>query len=252
MTTNTTERERVIEKVRKLLTLGDDQRNPHELEVLAAVDRAKDLMARHNLTMAEVKPDEAEAGWKAVKGEAGRPTKVAGFEKTLAAAVALITSTTVVVQMGGDWNDKRGWRRTAKLVFFGEEDDVAIAVELYTILNKAGHRMVRDELGKRWVQSHRCWFDGYAKAIYRRAKEAAEKPEDFTDEQAESVALVLVRKEDWLQRQIAETYPNLKHKKARQSNIPDFAAFLRGTKRGQEAHLGTRDSLTGGNQCDNE
>jgi hypothetical protein len=46
------DREKLIERIRKLLALADN--NPSESEAAAALERASAIMAEHNLTMAHV------------------------------------------------------------------------------------------------------------------------------------------------------------------------------------------------------
>ncbi|HUX01552.1 MAG TPA: DUF2786 domain-containing protein [Phycisphaerae bacterium] len=57
-------REEVLERVRKLMALGDRDRNPNQAEAEAALDRAQELIARWNIENQELRHGPAARGFK--------------------------------------------------------------------------------------------------------------------------------------------------------------------------------------------
>jgi hypothetical protein len=100
----------------------------------------------------------------------------------------------------GTWRGE-GTRGTCRLTFFGEEDDVAIAVGLYGVLLSSARRLARQYYGSNWTPMHRNFMEGFGVAIMQRAKAA--KVQGLSPEEGQCYALVCVNKQNWLTQQVS-------------------------------------------------
>ncbi|MEM7778062.1 MAG: DUF2786 domain-containing protein [Pseudomonadota bacterium] len=109
------ERDRIVERVRALLSMTVDN-GCTEAEAMTAADKAAQLMAEHDLTYTDVEDVNdtriAQQSAPMPSGQNRRHMHAAG----LYAAVAI-----------GDFFDCKCWRDQTEIIFFGDRDDVMLA-----------------------------------------------------------------------------------------------------------------------------
>ena len=232
------EREKIIDTIRKCFALGDKDRNPSEAEAETALNRAKTLMARYNLSMAEVAERKGASETKIVH-ETLNPTKVAmewNWERDLSRVCNALFSTYTFV---------KGSKR--KVVYVGHEQDVALSIEV--------HHLLRAEvmlLGLRWsreqgnnvigMSARLKYQEGVVHTLIRRANAQVE---GLTKDEASQSTAIVVRKQDdakaWAEKQFSLVPGRSSY---RSGNHGD--AYSSGIKDGNKVSLNFKDKMGGG------
>ena len=189
---STAKRTKLIDRVVKLFRLGDAERsNTTEGELLAAVTKARELMALHNIAMVEVegKLDESKVSELRVTikehSSYTRKGKFARYDHPIMQAVSILTDTEVYMQNSAGYQT---------CMFVGDETDAHIASELYTVLLPSLRRFTRAACGKGWSRLHTDYALGFGRRVVERAKQHIE----INKQQQESMALVVTKKKDAL------------------------------------------------------
>lgn len=162
------ETENIIRKVRKLLALGDENKNGHEAEALAAMAKARSLMTEHNLSMSEVQVTE-------LKNE-GAVDKAANFrkgcvpwERSLGGAVARLFDTQTYRHSKYVGNGKHEYAMS----FVGVGADAEISSLAYESLHETLERMGRNS---GFSGSERgAFLLGVAQRLGNRARDMADE-----------------------------------------------------------------------------
>jgi hypothetical protein len=239
-----TDKKKIVERIAKLFALGDAEKNTHEEEAMRAIEKAKQMMAEHNLEMSEI-----------ITEEEGKPasTIITGqetayersheyftkYEKWLGQTVMTITETRMIVRHDRVWKNNRT-RPVVKLVFFGEVTDTSVAKTIYPILLKTLRKGARLNYGQGWRTEHRNYADGFA---YRLMQKARSYKVHLAPEQATSVALVVQSKELVVKRDIMKAFPDLTPMRPSQMQTNDQDAFFRGMADGDRVNLNFRNTL---------
>lgn len=139
--------EKIISKITKLLALSDLERNPSESEAVSASLAAQRLLAKYNLSMADVtgERDPAEE-IEQVIADVGTGKK---WKYKLANAVA------------NNYACKTFSQGSDKLVFYGYKADILIARRVYIYLFKVGNR-----LANQYVKKYRETISYDTRGIY--------------------------------------------------------------------------------------
>lgn len=228
---------KIVERIQKLFNLGDKTRNSSEGETMNALEAAQRLMKEHNISMAEVARHTTKEGknksWKSAKsvaaGGSGKKQFISIFENTLFAAVAKLTGTQHIRFHGNT------------MVFFGEEQDVAIAQGLYRVLLESMRRCSRTVIGPGWTPSHRQFAEGFMDEVWRRACEAT-KPAPV--EGGGIYAMVVASKSTWLADQLALAFPKMTRCKAvAPRGKMDPVAYSLGVEDGSKVDLAHKNRL---------
>jgi|SRR3989304_7217827 len=132
------DQEKIIERIRKLLNLADKSKNNMQGETEAAFAAAQKLMAEHNLSISDVEfKKQQEEG---IKEGSVEQTKAytAQWEKDLAHVIDKLCSTKHFyrIRRSNNWTG-----RNVVVTFVGIQQDITLAKEIYTILQKQIKRM---------------------------------------------------------------------------------------------------------------
>lgn len=203
-------RDEVLRKIKALFRLGDRQRNNSEAEAMAALEKARKLMAEYHIGMSEV-------------------------ETADKAAQKLDQKTGAGCSQEG---------RQDRAAFFGDAADVAIAAALYDVLLKCMRAAARQRYGSRWSTPHKLYCDGFADIVNQRARR---RPQNLTPDQDQKYALVVASKQQWLQQALAED-PRTKdapvrNTKPRHFDMRHTGAYMAGAAHGERVDLGTQRHL---------
>ena len=185
------EREKLVNKVVKLFRLGDVSRShTTEGELLAAITKARELMALHNISMVEVEGslDETKVNELRIKVKEHsaytRKGKFARYDHPIMTAVSVLTDTRVYLRNNGGYQS---------CMFVGEETDAHIAGELYSVLLPSLRKFTRVECGSGWSKYHTDYAMGFGNRVIERARESLKK-----EESNKSMALVVTKKNEAL------------------------------------------------------
>lgn len=186
--------QKILERILKLFNLGDTSRNQSEAETLAAVTKARQLMAEYDLTEADLRAlgtEKAKSVAYVVTQHTAYTRKgrtFAYYDHKVAHAVDAICSTQHYVKT--TFVDKKGWYVSRR--FYGAEADVAIASALFQVLLDVVRKAARTEYGSGWSPDHQSYAIGFAIRLEERA--AVWNPATALGE-AQSNALVVISKD---------------------------------------------------------
>lgn len=190
-------RDKIIERVRRLMMLADKDRNPSESEVFEALSKAKALMVEYDLSESDLdfSTDTHKKEWKFEKQVV--PTRgdsnVKVWESFLSKGIARLTHTRVI-------RYTRYHSRGSYLQFEGEAIDVGLAVALFGIVSKEALRLSEEKFTDR--TGRRSYLEGFALGVYQQANE---KVKSLSAEQSNRYALVSTEKENWVSQNIGKT-----------------------------------------------
>lgn len=233
-------REKILDRIVKLFRLGAADANTTEAEMLLAISRAKDMMARHHLSMAEVEeklgtPEHVNQLREKVREYTAYTRKIADFayyDYNVAACVMSLTGTRAIVQTG-----KNSWQGLSKMEFVGIEEDAHIAAEIFIIFLEAVRRAARQTYGSGWSVRHTSYAIGFSSRMARRAQDMGNQ---LNKQEATTYALVLADKQGAI-----NEYMLAKRIKpsTRKPKIGDSESYSRGWHDGANINLGVKNTM---------
>jgi hypothetical protein len=188
---------KILDKIVKLFQLGSetDARSGSirsEEEMMSAITKAKSLMMQHKISAYDVQMalDTAEDKTKprhikvdSYTAYTRKMKKFARYDELVAWCVAELTMTEPILR----------WRTTLdgtyiSMTFVGEEQDIALAGELFMLFLTDVRKLTRKKYGSdKWTVKHTSYACGYAARMIDRAK--AMSP--ATAQESQTMALVL-------------------------------------------------------------
>jgi hypothetical protein len=190
------ELQKIVDRIRACLALGDSEKNSSPEEVETALRMAKLLMAKYSLSMDDIAQDSSGNGI-TVEGMAER-SGAPKWEYSLCRVCNELFDTRSYIQVG----DKR-YRK--KLMFVGYPADVAISVEVYKLLilelRNMGNKWIAENLSEENTQKmnltrkHKYLY-GIVITLIRRAKEMATKSQEDVHTEYSGMACGLTRDEE--------------------------------------------------------
>ena len=216
-------REKLVDKVVKLFRLGDASRShTTEGELLAAITKARELMALHNISMVEVEGslDETKVNELRIKVKEHsaytRKGKFASYDHPIMTAVSVLTDTRVYLKTNNGYQS---------CMFVGEEIDAHIAGELYTVLLPSLRKFTRSECGSGWSKYHTDYALGFGRRVIERAQESVKK-----EESNKSMALVITKKNEALSQYMNKLQLSTIRKRPRNYSNEYHKGYSDGTK----------------------
>lgn len=137
--------EKVIAKINKLLALADQERNPSENEAIQASLQVQKLLAKYNLSMADVTGERKEEDVEQTIADVGAGKK---WKFSLATAIA------------NNFACKCFFVGRTQVVFYGYKADIVAARRVFVYLFKVG-----DKLANQYAKREREMY-GFADGIY--------------------------------------------------------------------------------------
>ncbi len=208
------DREKIIERIKSLMALGDSSRNDSEAEAATAIKKMQELLQKHNLDISEISVDDPNA----VKVGEGivdeisaefRKSSLSSWEGSLAATVGSATETKAYTEMHYIPGTKSG--KIFKIRFIGTPWDVAVAKEMYKFLHSTIKRLsIRYYPNK--SSDQRCFMEGCCGRLNERISEQNAK---FRNQQQtnQKYALMVVSKKDAIDIYCKEKLQMMKAKK---------------------------------------
>lgn len=172
------ERERILQKIQKLLALADDGSNIHESA--RAATQAEKMMRKYQIDHAELLVDRLSKDDIETRGFQASSRNLPAWVSALAVGVARANECEVT-------------RSGPKVIFYGTPEDVPVAYELMTYLVREVDRLTKKFDGDRGAKG--SFRRGCANALYSRLEAiAVERRREFQESTA-GTALVLHKKE---------------------------------------------------------
>jgi hypothetical protein len=195
MTAPSPDREKVISRITKLLRLASVDSHTTEAEMMVAMTRAKELMARHHISMVEVDGRVSAADAAAIRIRVEQHTaytrkmrSFAVYDYPVAWAVAHLTGTEPLLT-----RRTVGGAHYCSMAFLGEETDAHLASELYPILLGGVRNATRQACGSGWGSAHTSYALGFGSRLQQRAEAMATT---LSPDEAQCVAMVLSSKRE--------------------------------------------------------
>jgi len=238
----TPEKQKVIDRVLKLFKLGSKDANTTEHELLLAVTKARQMMADHQITMADIelaKGKDKASRIEVIINERAAYTRAGGhlakYDHAVASAVAVMTDTqSILVTTRDMW----GRAEHISMSFIGEEGDTVLATALFPIWLGTVRRMAYSVYGSgknSWTARHTAYAVGVGVRMYERAKEATRS---LSPENQQTWGLVLASKSEAVERYKAQR--GVLPTKQRKAKPLDAEAYLKGILDGDGVDMSTK------------
>jgi hypothetical protein len=183
----------IVERILKLFRLGSTSANTTEAETLAAITKAKELMAKHDIDAYTVQTaldaSTQTAGRQRIRVDqytayTRKIRNLARYDGIVAMCVGKLTQTEPLISNRRTLN---GWYTS--LLFVGTEADASVAQALFTIFLPEVRRAARKVYGSTlWDKQHTSYAIGYAVRMLDRAKTMVTT---LTPEESQTMALIV-------------------------------------------------------------
>lgn len=239
-------KEAIIEKIMKLMELGNEEKNtnPHERE--AAMKKAAKMMAEYSINFADLKASKKEDTFITFDVEGSSEQKI-DYEARLANAIANAFDCKLVNKQE---LNKETYTFQWYLCFLGSKHDIDIVVYFFKFLRrtlgtmsiknvtkesiKENSQMAPRRITEAYIrQARNNYCFGMVLTIKDRLDELYLKREEFIPSDCKD--LVLVKKND-LNKFMHETFPNLQYSRST-SLKGDMAAYQQGKSDGHKVNL---------------
>lgn len=230
MTQMTSQKEKLLERIKRCLMLGDSSKNNSPEEAANALNFAQRLMRDNNIHLSEVDFNNMKEE-KGMEGEGVEKKKFKYWEGFLATVMAKFCSVGVFKKTYFDINICT-YRQ--KMIFFGLEEDVIIAEQSYSILRKVILSMATNN-GYKGTEA-KSYCIGVVSTLKDRAEKEEEKEQqEMTPEDSSKCTAIMV-----IKNQVVEKYKkenlSLKDGKSRQQNI-SHSAYHQGRRDGHSVNM---------------
>jgi len=237
----TPEKQKVIDRILKLFRLGSQDANQNENELLLAVTKARQMMAEHQISMADIelaKGKDKASRIEVIITEHTAYTRSGGtlakYDHAVAAAVGIMTDTQSVLSKTRWTNGKT----TISMNFIGDDGDAQLAVALFPIWLSTVRAMAYRIYGSgknAWSAQHTAYAVGVGTRMYERAREATKH---LSPDQQQTWGLVVASKTEALARYKQEK--GITRAKPRKEKSLDSEAFLKGLLDGERVDMSTK------------
>lgn len=224
---------KIIEKLKKLLALSaSDNENEAEL----AMNKAEEIMRKHNLSVQDVAMDGSGANIESAVVY-GQTKSVQKWERSLGNSIARAFDGQAVLARARNGHN---WQFT----FIAGKTDLVIIVDLFERLRRTIRRMSAEYVAANRSPyiSPRTQHNSYRIGVVTTVRDRLEqirhnsRPDDFRNPCGLTGKELLVVKDKAVRQHMEEMFPNLKFEKTRFSSV-DSNAYHRGLADGQNVCL---------------
>lgn len=136
---NDSERQRMIDKIRKVVALST---SPNEAEAAAAAEKAQAMLAEYNLSMSDLNTDQKDEDLVIIEDDDAK-TESVPWRRRIASGVAKLYFCTYFYTFVKEVAPTRGcgYIRSDKHTFIGEQHNVAVAKMMFKYLGDAVERL---------------------------------------------------------------------------------------------------------------
>lgn len=228
----------VIEKIRKCLALAND-RNASEGEIWNAVARAKEIAMRHGIDISQVGPSEEKKPTEVVIDKDNHINAI--YRQPYHKWVFKVLEDVFEIKVIWNHTSTSGGVIINYITFIGDATDVAIAKVMFKWLEKKFPAALSKKVSQgilTYKAAHTNGFYlgfciGIIRANQRKEKEVKES---LPAEQANQFALMVVKKEEAIDKVLKEKYPKLKTARNTRQQLSSEAAYY-GEAEGLQVNL---------------
>lgn len=238
-------KEEVVALIRKLFSLGNKDRNSSEAEAEAALQKAQELLQKHDLEMSEIMIDTNKEKVVNIEVENEivfelKRSSMSSWEKSLINVIGMATET------NGYFNKVyKGYTSIVWQVgFVGTEWDRSIAKELYLYLHEKIYKMSKQFYGSD-MPAQRCFMEGFVCRLYVRVKAQVDSFKKEVDNN-QKYEMVLFEKKNAIEKFSKEVLHLRSSKGRRGGGEWNPHAFAHGEREANKVSLSTSKDLTCG------
>ena len=220
-------KEEMVQKILKLLALGNDENN-YTPERETAQRKAAQLMAEHSLEFADLKGKTPKGMFTKIN-IAGTAGEQIDWEFSLSGNVASTFDCKVVGST--DFGSSQGdWKNTFNMVFMGTKGDLELAVFFFTYLRRTVGRMA--EVRYKGKRDQATYAFGCVSTLKERMEDLFKKREEFIPSSGKE--LIVIKKEK-LAKFVLQEFP---HRKRTTFNVgKNHSAYNQGKNDGKRINL---------------
>jgi hypothetical protein len=137
----------IVRKIAGLMAKANGTENEHEAAAFAA--KAQEMLAKHNLTMMDVLKQSAQAAGQSVSEVTLDNKYASGWRVTLMVYTCHFYFCKCLLHTYQDQNARGRWIKRKRFLIIGKEHNAAIAISMFTYLEKTTLRLARE-----WMRSH--------------------------------------------------------------------------------------------------
>jgi hypothetical protein len=214
-------KEEVISKVRKLFELSH---SPNENEAALAAAKARELLARYNLSMADLSTEELKAAVSATEASIRAGRVIRNWEKGLLIHIAQGFECEHVI--------RRRAGCSPMLTFIGTEADAQVAMYTFCFLHRELNTLVDKALPK-LKRENRSWSAGSLRyayldgAVRRIGERFQERTRAIRTAEREGCKELVLAKEEIIHTYMEAAFPHIKTEHAK-SRVISAGAFEKG------------------------
>lgn len=228
----------IAEKIRKILNLTVE-RGATQGEMEAAVGKAKEMAMRYGIDLASLNVGDGgpKQEWDVRNDDSLkiRTQYEQPFHRWIFNVLQDVFGTRFILSRGQGKN--RSNVIFHKIWIIGETTDIVIVKALFPWLEQIYWDTFYEGAKKGLFEKNAAGRNGCYAGLSRGIKEANKNTEAaFTPEEQGKWAVVLVKKEDLIQRKMAADFPNLRNRQARSIDM-DSNAYSHGYERGKQVNL---------------
>jgi len=227
-------KEKILERIKNCLAIGNDKRNKNLNEIKNAMDMADKLMVKYNIKLSEV-PSNDTNSFNISRDTALKKTVLLQWEQLLIATI--VNLFTVKCIIGKVQNYKY-------VVFLGVCPEQSVAASFYNNLRKQIRGMANNT---RYINKQkRDYINGVVLSInntarFIKARREYKESNDFTQKENEACRSVVIKKSENLNRHMEKL--KLDETSQPKVTVSKPGAFYHGLSDGQNVDLKTRNIL---------
>lgn len=197
-------KEEMVQKILKLLALGNDENN-YTPEREAAQKKAAQLMAEHSLKFADLKGKSPKGMFTKIKVMGTEGEKI-NWEFSLSGAVARTFDCRVVGITNPESDNQGYWQDKFNMVFMGTKGDLELAVFFFTYLRRNVGRMSEARYNGKRDQA--TYAFGCVSSLQERMESLFKKKEEFIPSTGKELMVI---KKDELEKFVKQEFPYLRN-----------------------------------------
>lgn len=228
--------QKVMEKLRKILTLAGD-RAATQGEIEAAMAKAKDLAIQYNINLSDVSMEDpnAKRGFDVVNDDTFKPNTE--YERVWHAWIFHVVKEVFDVRtIISKYRNGAGHSCIGRVWFVGEATDVEIAKVIFRWLEDLYPRSCRSWCNATGTKFNRAVMHGYFRGLTMGILEVNRKKEDATKSSNNAYAIVLRDKKKAVETAMEKYHPTAKQAKSRSIHV-NTSAISAGYAKGHQINL---------------
>lgn len=216
-----TEKEKIVEKIRKLLALSESN---NEHEAMLAMENANKLLMKYNLEMSDINQIDLN---EMVEDSIISGKRLMAYKTSLLSSVMKLNNCEVIIH-----NRVRGEKIVKAL---GKKHSIQVSVSMYEYLTITMEKLSKKEKG---INSNSFRL-GFAHAISQKVNEIIKERNKKQNEFDVACTALVIQEKALVKKFMKEKYPNIRTTTTK-SSFADQASYMAGRTAGQSVSLNTQ------------